>query len=90
MLKHRDFFATKSIGRNRQLSMLEVAHAGQRHGDAMFVAGGDDFVVADGTAGLDDEFRAHFVGGIDAVGKREERLGDKHAFADDLLDFLVA
>ena len=54
--------------------MFEVAHAGESHSNASFVAGGNYFVVADGATGLNDKFCPHFAGGFDAVGKREEGL----------------
>ena len=34
--------------------MPEVAHAGEDHGNAMFVGGGDDFIIAHRTARLND------------------------------------
>ncbi len=49
--------------------MQEVAKAGKDHGEAETVAGGDDVVVANGTAGLDEGFGAGFGGFFDAVGK---------------------
>ena len=36
------------------MSVLEVAFAGEDHGDAVLVGGGDDLVVAHRAAGLDD------------------------------------
>ena len=34
--------------------MTEMAHAGEGHGDAVFVGGGSDFLVAHAAARLDD------------------------------------
>jgi len=36
------------------LLVPEVAHAGEHHGKAGLVCGGDNFIVADGAARLDD------------------------------------
>ena len=52
--------------------MPEVAHAGEDHGDAAFVGGGDDFGVADGAAGLDDAGCAGVGQHVQAVAEREE------------------
>jgi len=32
---------------NKSISVFEVAHGGKGHGDAVFIAGFDHFVVAD-------------------------------------------
>ena len=42
--------------------MSKVPHAGEDHGNAVFVGGSDDFFVLDRTAGLDDRFGAAFGG----------------------------
>ena len=68
--------------------MFEVAHSGESHSDAGFVAGGNNFVVADGSTRLNDKLCAHFARGINAVGKREEGFGNEYALADDLLNFV--
>src|ERR1039458_4235966 len=39
---------------HRRWSMPEVAHAGEDHGHAQLIGGGDDFFVAHRAAGLDD------------------------------------
>jgi hypothetical protein len=38
--------------------MAKMSHAGEDHRDAMFVGGGEDFVVVNQTAGLDDRLGA--------------------------------
>ncbi len=50
----------------------EVARAGEDHGHAAFVGGGDDFFVADGAAGLDGAGGAGVGGGEESVGEGEE------------------
>ena len=55
--------------------MPEVAVAGEDHGHAGFVSGGDDFFVTDGSAGLDAGGGAGIDGGLEAVGKWEHRVG---------------
>src|SRR5262245_42534534 len=42
------------------MSVAEVAHAGEYHGDAALVRGGDDFLVAHAPAGLDHRRGAGF------------------------------
>ncbi len=41
-----------------------AAHAGEGHGDAVFVADLDDFVIANRAAGLNDEARANGEKGV--------------------------
>ena len=55
--------------------MPEVADAGEDHGEAGFVGGRDDLVVAHRAAGLDDGGGAGFGGGQQAVGEGEEGVG---------------
>src|SRR5215470_2669718 len=52
--------------------MPEVAHAGEDHGEAGGVGGGDDRVVAQRTAGLDHGFGAGVGDRLQAIGKGEE------------------
>ena len=60
------------------LSMAEVAHAGEHHGEAVVVGGGDDLVVAHGAAGLDHGGGAGLGGRQQAVGEGEEGVGRHH------------
>jgi hypothetical protein len=50
-------------------SMPEMPVAGEDHGHAGGVGGGDDFLVADGAAGLDAGGGSGVDGGLQAVGK---------------------
>ena len=59
--------------------VAEVAHAGEDHGDAVFVGGGDDFFVAHRAAGLDDGAYACRSGGVHPVAEGEEGVAGKHA-----------
>jgi hypothetical protein len=52
--------------------VAEVAGAGKDHGQAMFVGGGDDFLVAHRTARLDDRFGTGRGQHVDAIAEREE------------------
>src|ERR1017187_3592749 len=56
-------------------SMAEVADAGEDHGDAEAVGGGDDLIVAYGTAGLNEGGGAILDGFFDAIGKGKEGVG---------------
>ena len=58
--------------------MAEVALAGEHHGDAVLVGGGDHLVVADAAAGLDDRRDAGRGGGIEAITEREEGVARAH------------
>src|SRR5574343_148575 len=48
-------------------SMAEVAHAGQHHGDAVLVGGGEHFFVAHRAPRMDDGLDALFGDHVDAV-----------------------
>lgn len=52
--------------------VAEVAGAGENHGHAAFVGGGDDFFVADGAAGLDGAGGSGVGGCEETVGEGEE------------------
>lgn len=43
-------------------SVPKVAHAGEDHGDVVFVGGGNDFLVAHGAAGLNHRGDTGFTG----------------------------
>ena len=58
--------------------MAEVALAGEDHGDAVLVGGGDHLGVADAAAGLDDGRDAGGGGGVEAVAEREEGVAGAH------------
>src|SRR5690554_1487355 len=49
-----------------------MTHAGEDHGNAVFVGGIDDFLVAHGAAGLDNGGNAGFSRSVDTVPEREE------------------
>ena len=61
--------------------MPEVAVAGEDHGHAGGVCGGDDFFVAHGSAGLDAGGGAGIDGGLESIGEGEHGIGgDDGAF----------
>src|SRR5262245_58636127 len=61
------------------MSVPEVPHAGERHGHAMFVGGGDDFLVTLAAARLHDGLDAVLCGGVDAVPEGEECIRSHRA-----------
>ena len=68
-----------SINCSRLVS--KMPHAGEDHGDAMFVGGGDDFFVFDRAAGLDNRLGAAVGGFIEAVAEWIKSVGgDRGAF----------
>ena len=54
--------------------MAEVANAGEHHGEAEAIGGGDDFLVAQGTARLNRSRDAVGGGLFKPVRKREEGI----------------
>src|SRR5690349_24826936 len=56
------------------VSVTEVAHAGEDHGDAGFVSGCNHFVVTHRAARLDHRSDADLGCVVDAVAEREERV----------------
>ena len=71
--------------------MMEEAYAGECHGDAVAVAGGDDVVVAYASARLCHVGHATAVGTLDVVADGEECIAAKaHAmqFTQPLVAFL--
>ena len=62
--------------------MTEVAEAGEDHGDALLVGGGDDFGVAHRAARLDDGGGAGLGQHVEAVTEREEGIRGHHAAGD--------
>ena len=58
--------------------MLKVTHACEDHGNAKFVAGVDDFLIADAPAWLDDRRDPGCSSHFDVVCKWEERIAGKH------------
>ena len=54
--------------------MVEQAHAGERHGDAVFVAAIDYNIIANRAAGLCNVLNTASLGSLDVVIKREERI----------------
>ena len=55
--------------------MVEQAHAGEGHDDAVLVALFDDQVITDGTAGLSNVLNAGSNAALDGVGEGEESVG---------------
>ena len=55
--------------------MVEQAHAGEGHDDAVLVALFDDQVIADGAAGLGDVLDTGSNAALDGVGEGEEGIG---------------
>src|SRR4051812_7697041 len=60
-------------------SMAKVSSAGEDHGHAAFVGGGDDVGIADGAARLDGRCRAGFGGGNETIGEGEEGVAANYA-----------
>src|SRR3954462_15817979 len=60
------------------MSVAEVAHAGEDHGDAALVRGRDDFRVAHAAAGLNHRGGARFGEDIEPVAEREECVRRHH------------
>ena len=52
--------------------MVEQSHVGEGHGNAIFVAGLDDIVVADGASCLRNVLHTALVGTLNVVAKGEE------------------
>ena len=52
---------------------------GEDHGHVGSVGGGDDFLVADGAAGLDAGGGTGVDRGLEAVGEREQAVGGDDA-----------
>ena len=55
--------------------MAEMAVAGEDHGDARGIGGGDDFFVTHGATGLDAGGDAGIDGGLQAVVEGEHGIG---------------
>src|ERR1700730_14681948 len=60
------------IRRRESSSVEEVAHAGEDHGEAEVIGGGDDFGIFHGAAWLNNGGGSGFGGFFDAVGEWEE------------------
>src|SRR5690606_23731840 len=58
------------------VSVAEVTHAGEHHGDAVLVGRGDHLGVAHRAARLDHRLDAGGGGGVNAVAEREERRSE--------------
>ena len=52
--------------------MMEQAHAGEGHGNAVLVGGGDDVIITDGATGLGDVLHAALAGALHVVAEGEE------------------
>ena len=55
--------------------MEEVAHAGEDHGEAEAIGGGDDIGIFHGAAWLNNGCGSGFGGFFDAIGEWEEGVG---------------
>src|SRR5258706_11293727 len=64
------------------MSVAEMPHAGEHHGDAALVGRGDDFRVAHAAAGLDDRCGTGVNHGIEAVAEGEEGVRRHDRAAD--------
>ena len=53
---------------------MEQPQAAEGHGDAVLVAGVDDLLVADGTAGLHDGSHAGAAGALDIVTEGDKKI----------------
>ena len=62
--------------------VLERPLAGEDHGQAGIVGGGNDFFVAHRSAGFDDGFDTGFRRSVDAIAEREESIGRHHGPVD--------
>ena len=58
--------------------MAEVALPREHHRDAVLVGSGDDLVVPDAAARLDDGRDTGRSGGVETVTEREERIAPAH------------
>ena len=67
--------------------MPEMPLAREDHGDAVLVAGGDDFIIATGPARLDDRGDTRLGGAVNRVVEREERIGGEHGAAGAIAGF---
>lgn len=67
--------------------MFEVPHSGEDHRDAVLVGGLDDFLVPDGTAGLNHRCDAMFGGFVQAVAERKEGVRRQHGSGERQLRF---
>lgn len=56
-------------------SVMEQSDAGKRHNHSVLIAGLNNMIVANGTAGLCHVFHPASVGSFDIVAKREEGVG---------------
>ena len=54
--------------------MAEMAHAGEHHGDAVFIRRIKHFLITHRAAGVDNRFDALLGNHINAVAKREKRI----------------
>src|SRR6185437_8290194 len=66
--------STAAAASDPRRSVPEVAHAGEDHGDAGLVGGGDHFIVAQRAARLNDRGGAGGHGGFETIGKGKERI----------------
>ena len=63
-----------SLISERPFLMVEQSQAAKGHGNAVFVAGVNHLLVADGTAGLDNGGHAAAVRALNVVAEGEERV----------------
>ncbi len=59
-------------------SMSEMSHPGKHHRHAVFIGGGDDFIITHRAAGLNHRLDAGFESRVDAIAEREEGVRGHH------------
>ena len=59
--------------------MFKAPRSGEDHGNAVFVAGVDNFLVPDRATGLYHHLDSRILYGVNTIPKREERIGYQHA-----------
>src|SRR3954466_2480397 len=72
----------------RSTLVPEMPLAGEDHGDAVLVRRGDDFIIATGTARLDDCGNARLGRPVNRVIEREKCVCCEHAAASAITGFL--
>ena len=54
--------------------MVEQTDTGEGHGDAVFIAGHNDMIVADRATSLGDELHTTLMGTLDIIAEGEEGI----------------
>lgn len=71
----------KVVRTPRNLSVSEVPHAREDHGQAAIIRGGNDFLITDGPAWLDDGRNPRICGCDEAICKGEKGVRRDNAAA---------